>query len=125
MRHSVAPNRASQVSSNANATAAAVAKLLEKKKEYEGVAALERASALYLERLEALGDDCETMAKAGEVHGQVLTQWPKMFQILGQFLEAQGTQEPEDGGQSATSSSMGQRLVRIPIEELQPGNEKS
>lgn len=68
MRHSVVPNRASQVSSasHANASAAAIAKLLEKKKEYEGVSALERASSLYLERLEALGDDCETMAKAGE-----------------------------------------------------------
>lgn len=62
MRHSVAPNRASQPSSSA----AALTKLLEKKKEYEGVAALERASSLYLERIEALGQDCETMATAGE-----------------------------------------------------------
>lgn len=68
MRHSVAPNRTSQASStsHANTSAAAIAKLLEKKKEYEGVSALERASSLYLERLEALGGDCETMAKAGE-----------------------------------------------------------
>jgi DASH complex subunit DAD2 len=40
--------------------------LIEKKKEYDAVSALERASALYLERIEALGEDCNTMAKAGE-----------------------------------------------------------
>jgi hypothetical protein len=63
MRQSVAPNRASQSSS---ASAAALSKLIEKKKEYDAVSALERASALYLERIEALGEDCNTMAKAGE-----------------------------------------------------------
>ena len=106
MRHSVAPNRISQAGGHSN-SAAAHAKLLEKKKEYDAVSALERASALYLERIEALGDDCEVMAKAGEgqpyplihyvfpnqtyhnqVHGQVLAQWPKMFQILSQFRES-------------------------------------
>lgn len=43
-----------------------MAKLIEKKKEFDAVAALERASALYLQRIEALGEDCEIMAKAGE-----------------------------------------------------------
>jgi DASH complex subunit DAD2 len=43
-----------------------MAKLLEKKKEYDAASALERASALYLQRIEALGEDCEIMAKAGE-----------------------------------------------------------
>jgi hypothetical protein len=66
MRHSVAPNRVSQAGSYSSSSAATVAKLLEKKKEYDAVSALERASALYLERIEALGDDCVTMANAGE-----------------------------------------------------------
>jgi DASH complex subunit DAD2 len=39
---------------------------MEKKKEYDGVSALERASALYLQRIETFGEDCEIMAKAGE-----------------------------------------------------------
>jgi len=86
--------------------------LLEKKKEYDAVAALERASALYLQRIETLGSDCETMAKAGEVHGQVLEQWPRMFQILSLFLASREKQEGED-------VSEGQRLVRLPIDELQ------
>lgn len=66
MRHSVAPNRVSQAGSYSSSSAATVAKLLEKKKEYDAVSALERASALYLERIEALGDDCVAMANAGE-----------------------------------------------------------
>jgi len=41
-------------------------KLLEKKKEYEAVAALERASALFVKRIEGLADDCEVMADAGQ-----------------------------------------------------------
>lgn len=44
----------------------AAAKLLEKKKEYDAVCALERASALYLERIEGLGEDCDIMADAGQ-----------------------------------------------------------
>lgn len=77
-----------------------LAKLIEKKKEFDAVSALERASALYLERTEGLGEDCDIMANAGEgrsvlenefcveflpVHSRVLAQWPKMFQILCQF----------------------------------------
>ncbi|KAF5322493.1 hypothetical protein D9619_001366 [Psilocybe cf. subviscida] len=137
MRHSVAPNRISQAGGHPN-SAAAHAKLLEKKKEYDAVSALERASALYLERIEALGDDCEVMANAGEVHGQVLAQWPKMFQILSQFRESPSLTEDnrsnfedrqvatresfnadQESGTSLEEGAEGQRLVRIPIEELQ------
>ena len=87
------------------ASAAAAAKLLEKKKEFEAVVALERASAQFLKRIEELGDDFDTMADAGIgayilaldssrkylmliphiVHGQVLEQWPNMFRILSLF----------------------------------------
>lgn len=69
MRQSVAANRtsyaAASVNSQANAAATA-AKLLEKKKEFDAVAALERASTLYLERIEGLGEDCDIMADAGQ-----------------------------------------------------------
>lgn len=34
-------------------------------KEYETFAALEKASALFVKRVEGLGDDCEEMAAAG------------------------------------------------------------
>jgi len=86
-------------------SSAAFSKLIEKKKEYDSVSALERASALYLARIEALGEEFNIMANAGEgaffisfsripiptlrllVHGQVLAQWPKMFQILNEFRE--------------------------------------
>ena len=63
MRQSVAPNRVSQTS---NPSPAAHARLLEKKKEFYAVSALEKASALYLERMEGLRDDCDIMANAGE-----------------------------------------------------------
>jgi hypothetical protein len=42
------------------------ARLLEKKKEFHAVSALEKATALYLERIEGLRDDCDIMANAGE-----------------------------------------------------------
>jgi hypothetical protein len=58
--------RQSSIPGRNPASSAAMAKLIEKKKEFDAVAALERASALYLQRIEALGDDCEVMAKAGE-----------------------------------------------------------
>ena len=64
MRASIAASRQSQLPGSVS-SAAAAAKLLEKKKEYEAVAALERASAQFLKRLEELGDDFEVIADAG------------------------------------------------------------
>jgi hypothetical protein len=66
MRHSIAPNRASYASQSTGSQAVVTAKLLEKKKEYDAVAALERASTQYLQRLEGLAEDCEVMADAGQ-----------------------------------------------------------
>ncbi|KAG6829452.1 hypothetical protein H0H92_004512 [Tricholoma furcatifolium] len=106
MRQSVAPNRASHgafLNTQANSSAAA-AKLLEKKKEFDAVSALERASALYLERIEGLGEDCDIMADAGQVASR---------DDIPKAVDAD-VQEP-----STTSDVEGQRLVRIPIDELQ------
>jgi len=152
MRQSMAPSRASSTT-HAGSSAAASLKLIEKKKEYDAVSALERASTSYLERIEALGEDCDIMAIAGKgelltvsiyrysfvpVHGQVLAQWPKMFQILTHFrkfhndnillvppvysrvpsVASKESFEVEAEGQPP-SIAEGQRLVRVPIEELQ------
>ncbi|KAJ8518048.1 hypothetical protein ONZ45_g4840 [Pleurotus djamor] len=120
IRQSVAPDRASHAPNFANSkeyAAAAAQRLAEKKKEYACVAALENASDLLLERLEGIGEDFDVMADAGVVHGQVLEQWPKMFQILSLFL----SQREES---SAASSFDGQRLVRVPIEELEKQEEE-
>ena len=68
MRQSVAQSRishAASLPSQAN-NMAAMSRLQEKKKEFEAVAALERASALFLKRIEGLADDCEVMADAGQ-----------------------------------------------------------
>ena len=64
MRASMAASRQSQLPGSVS-NAAATAKLLEKKKEFEAVAALEKASAQFLKRIEELGDDIEVMADAG------------------------------------------------------------
>ena len=64
MRASMAASRQSQLPGSVS-NAAATAKLLEKKKEFEAVAALEKASAQFLKRIEELGDDFEVMADAG------------------------------------------------------------
>ncbi|KAF8230193.1 hypothetical protein L208DRAFT_1378627 [Tricholoma matsutake] len=120
MRQSLAANRASHAAPPQ--TNSAAAKLLEKKKEFDAVSALERASALYLERIEGIGDDCDIMADAGQVHGQVLEQWPRMFQILNLFLASRGSSSSMEGGTPTSTASNGQRLVRIPIEDLQHGS---
>ena len=64
MRASVAPSLQSQLLGSV-ASAAAAARLVEKKKEFEAVAALERASAQFLNRIEELGNDFDVMADAG------------------------------------------------------------
>ncbi|RXW15423.1 hypothetical protein EST38_g10426 [Candolleomyces aberdarensis] len=116
MRPSIAASRASHLPSAAP-SAAAAAKLIEKKKEFDAVSALERASALYLERISALADDCVVMADAGEAHGQVLAQWPRMFEILGQFL---ATRQQLEGDETQSDAPIGgERLVRLPIDELE------
>ena len=62
---SLASSRPSTLHSAA-LNAAAQARLLEKKKEYEAVAALERASAQFVRRIDELGDDFDVMADAGK-----------------------------------------------------------
>jgi hypothetical protein len=101
MRQSIAPLRQSHVPVQPP-NAASLAKLAEKKKEFEAVAALEKASAKFLKRIEDLGDDFDVMADAGAgeklaklidytlshdlgVCGQVMEQWPNMFRILNLF----------------------------------------
>ncbi|KIK68881.1 hypothetical protein GYMLUDRAFT_152663 [Collybiopsis luxurians FD-317 M1] len=112
MRPSSIANRSSYVAqANSQAT---LTKLAEKKKEYEAVAALERASNNYLDRISGLADDCDIMALAGEVHGQVSEQWPRMFHILNLFLASRD--QPNE------PSKEGEMLVRIPIENVEPNN---
>lgn len=65
-RQSVAANRPSHAAGLIQANSAAAAKFIEKKKEFDAVFALQRASTLYLQRIEGLADDCETMADAGQ-----------------------------------------------------------
>ena len=68
MRQSVASARASHAVSSANSqppNPTAFARLQEKKKEFEAVSALEKASAMFVKRVEGLGDDCDVMADAG------------------------------------------------------------
>ncbi|KIK24485.1 hypothetical protein PISMIDRAFT_678090 [Pisolithus microcarpus 441] len=116
MRHSVAPNRMSQAASQVT-NAVAMNRLLEKKKEYDAVAALERVTALFLNRIEGLADDCGVMADAGQVHGQVLEQWQNMFRILDFFLASRQQHGMDDS--TVPESTPGERLVRVPLDELQ------
>ncbi|OJT12745.1 hypothetical protein TRAPUB_10693 [Trametes pubescens] len=102
MRASMAASRQSQAP-GAIASAAATAKLLEKKKEYEAVAALERASAHFLKRIEDIGEDFDVIADAGIV--------------------SQREQPTED--ESAPAPTTGERLVRVPIEELRQTESKT
>ncbi|KAF8256602.1 hypothetical protein EI94DRAFT_1764784 [Lactarius quietus] len=111
-------------------SAETLAGLDQKKKEAEAVDALQRASALFLQRLEGLADDCEAMADAGAVLGEVLAQWPQMFRILNLFLVARGGLATcvEGAGMETDADASplpsGERLVRVPIDELQQAEQK-
>ncbi|KIY53085.1 hypothetical protein FISHEDRAFT_33996 [Fistulina hepatica ATCC 64428] len=118
MRQSVAANRTS-LYPQAHANSAALnSKLLEKKKEYDAVSALERASNSLLERMMGIDEDCNIMANAGEIHGQVLEQWPRMFQILSLFLAQRDKIADANVDSDVTADLEGNRLVRIPFQEL-------
>lgn len=66
MRPSSTSSRASHApGSQAPPSTALLARLADKRREVEAVDALQRASALFLRRLEGLADDCEAMADAG------------------------------------------------------------
>ena len=65
MRPSTSSAPLSQPQAHPPPSAAQLARLADKKKEFEAVDALQRASALFLHRLEGLADDCEAMAEAG------------------------------------------------------------
>ncbi|EKM53984.1 uncharacterized protein PHACADRAFT_257534 [Phanerochaete carnosa HHB-10118-sp] len=116
MRQSIASARQSQVPVQSS-SAVALTKLAEKKKEFEAVAALDRASAKFLKRMEQLGDDFEVMADAGTVCGEVMEQWPNMFRILSHFLASR--EKSSDLDEQTSQEPTGERLVRVPIEELQ------
>ncbi|KAF7298156.1 hypothetical protein HMN09_01037200 [Mycena chlorophos] len=119
-RQSVAANRASYAAGPSAAnSAAANAKFLEKKKEFDAVSALHRASALYLQRIEGLAADVETMADAGQIHGEVLEQWPRMFQILNLFLASRDSSALGVDAEPSPAPELGERLVRIPLAALQ------
>lgn len=64
MRQSMASIRQSHLP-NAPTNAAATAHLLEKKKEFEAIAALEKAGAQFVKRIEELSEDFDVMADAG------------------------------------------------------------
>ncbi|KAI0309799.1 hypothetical protein OF83DRAFT_1157426 [Amylostereum chailletii] len=124
IRSSMASSRASShLPGSQPPNAAALSKLTEKKKEFDAVSALERSSALFLKRIEGLAEDCEIMAEAGVVNGQVLAQWPQMFRILNMFLSARA--ETEEGGATGAgdASAGGERLVRVPVDELLPAEQ--
>lgn len=61
---SAASSRASYIGFTGGLSSAT--RLVEKKKEHDAVMALDHVSAELVERLEALGDDCEIMASAGQ-----------------------------------------------------------
>jgi hypothetical protein len=65
MHLSAASSRASHAPGSQPPSATLLARLEDKKREFEAVDALQRASALFLRRLEGLADDCEVMADAG------------------------------------------------------------
>ncbi|KAL5506967.1 hypothetical protein ACEPAH_6423 [Sanghuangporus vaninii] len=117
--HSVRQSQASSILSQAS-NAQANAKLEEKKKEYDGLRALERLSLEYVRRLEAIDLDCNVMANAGKVHGDVLSQWPEMFRILSLSMpQSANTASPDETAPEEVSPQFCERLVRVPIEELQ------
>jgi len=91
-------------------------------KEYAALAALERASADYVQRIENIDLDCNLMADAGKVLGEVHAQWPEMFRILSLAVPQQADPGVQANG---TDGSECEFLVRVPLDELQQQDESS
>ena len=64
MRQSIAPTRQSHLS-NSSSNPAAFKQLSEKKKEFEAILALEKASTQFLRRIEGIADDVDNITEAG------------------------------------------------------------
>jgi len=88
MRSSIASSRVSHVAGLASKVPnpAAALKLLEKKKEFDAVSALEKATALYLERIEGLGEDCDIMANAAQGKSPYNFQDGSLYFFCNQFM---------------------------------------
>ncbi|EJD49552.1 hypothetical protein AURDEDRAFT_161109 [Auricularia subglabra TFB-10046 SS5] len=89
----------------------AQAKLAEKKKEYEALAALERASAEFRQRLDALSAQGDIMADGVETLGEVLSNWPNMFKLVNLFVD------PEQ--QASDQPTEANRLVRLSVDAVE------
>ncbi|KAI5116980.1 hypothetical protein M0805_001591 [Coniferiporia weirii] len=96
------------------------AKLLEKKKEHDALLVLEQLVAEYVRRLEAIDFDCNIMADAVKVHGEVLSQWPEMFRILSLSVPKAASQaQSGEIDLEDPTPQICERLVRVPLDELQ------
>ncbi|KAH8119600.1 hypothetical protein DFH11DRAFT_1565898 [Phellopilus nigrolimitatus] len=120
-KSSVYPVRSSQAGSLSSQASSVQlnAKLYEKKKEYDALRALERLSAEYMQRLDAIDLDCNVMADAGKIHGEVLSQWPEMFRTLSLSVPQSASQAQPDAPNSPDVPQACERLVRVPVDELQ------
>ncbi|THH04938.1 hypothetical protein EW145_g5159 [Phellinidium pouzarii] len=116
--YSIRPSHAGSLSSQAS-SAQHAAKLVEKKKEHDALLVLEHLSAEYARRLDAIDFDCNIMANAGKVHGEVLAQWPEMFRILSLSVPRAAPQAQSETDAQETEHQSCERLVRIPLDELQ------
>ncbi|KZT32861.1 hypothetical protein SISSUDRAFT_1066601 [Sistotremastrum suecicum HHB10207 ss-3] len=104
------------------------ARYLEKKREVEGVMALEQATEDLLRRLEGMSDDIEVMAQAAAVHGSVMAHWSHVFRLAGLFLDrsqaAHGVATSEADLPTGEEET-GQQLIRISIDALQQTTQDS
>ncbi|KIJ52675.1 hypothetical protein M422DRAFT_243452 [Sphaerobolus stellatus SS14] len=105
-------------------------RLMEKKKEYDAVMALDKISAELVERLDALGNDAEIMADAGQIHGSVLEHWSRMFGIINLVVSSRQESEtnPEDAAESTSAPPAhptADRLVRLEIAALEQVDQSS
>jgi len=89
-----------------------------KKSEYEAIAALEQSGAQFISILEEMASDLSTTAEATTAIGKAMEHWSDMCYVLS--LTLQNNAQNEDGH---TSSSPTNRLVGLPIGQLQPQSE--
>ena len=156
MRSSIVPARVSALAAQP-LNPASLHRLLEKKKEYETVAALERASALFVKRIEGLANDCQVMADAGQGESAHAWNYPVLIALdrsprpssrtMAQHVPHTRTlscvsathPSPElcscvcvvanrqqyaesEASLADLESAPGERLVRIPLDEVSAGN---
>ncbi|KAG8934800.1 hypothetical protein FRC03_003979 [Tulasnella sp. 419] len=112
-------------SRNASSSQAVMARVLEKRQEWEAIAALDETTTEIVQTLEALAAQSDLIADGGKAIASVMANWPNVLRIIGLFgkerVPTTGEDETETRTDPSAETESLPRLVRIPMDGLAQG----